>query len=154
MCSAFESRRPTIVSVTFVLAGSPLYASHVIFDDSTCLYRGKRHDLFEWLLCGRQLSPSEYKTEMAKPPSGKNSSTWGGALEIGIICKMYGCRILALERVQGGYEVIFDSAPGDLSESSMVGALDSPPVSIIFTGSHYNSCTLDPSALPAVRLPA
>ena len=90
--------------------------------------------LAQWLWHERKLTPAEYRREMSKPPSGLNPSTWGGALETSVLCRMFGCRLLTWERVQGGCELINEALPeGDEGED-----LKGRTVSIIWTGLHYN----------------
>ena len=99
-----------------------------------------------WLSHERKLSPAAYKKEMSKPPSGLNPSTWGGALEKGVICKMYGCRILTWELVQEGYELISEALPEDVQASLDVGCvgLHGRTITITWTGVHYNLIFITP----------
>ena len=41
--------------------------------------------LAQWLWHERKMTPAEYRREMSKPPSGLNPSSWGGALEMGVV---------------------------------------------------------------------
>ena len=94
--------------------------------------------LAQWLWHERKLTPAEYKKEMSKPPHGLSPSTWGGALETGVMCQMYGCRLLTWERVQGGYELINEALPPQAKGAGKKADMGPRTISIIWTGLHYN----------------
>ena len=95
--------------------------------------------LSEWLMQERNLSPAEYRAEMSKPPHGLAPSTWAGALEMGVLCNIYGCRVLTWELVREGYELVNEALPDDGSGHDVSGRT----ISIVWSGLHYNVLFID-----------